>query len=490
MVNYVYINAVGASVITASTVLASLYLMVELFRQGRGKLRVKLLMGMVFSDLMFGIVTFPPEINYLAGGQLITGTARCKYPLSRYTTMLERYHWVAWPVIWGISFLHAGIWWGAAGFSSTKNLCYYKSKDIGHGLDARDLVQFVPRALVFLVVLVLYSRLFKFLRRPDTVQLSTQYFPPSTNGEALPQLNVPQSSSKLGPLLRLARLGSGASKADSNTSKENDAPWEQMEFASDHYLRATPQQSIFTAQPPSLPGSGILLSKASTPYHSSLSLQGDPIKFDLETRSRQTSISIAAGDPTPHLQYHLNDKSKVPALPTALPLHPLTPVLSHGVSESNESSSFKEDSDKEPEMMDEGRRPSALSMREFFSEPVSDRGEVEFGPGAGTNGHQMSAATYFNRQASLLMLYFPLAVSSCVQHNTATALRLVEQYLAVFSISLVRLVDDMVTKNANPVLTLISGWMVLSVGLIDALVYGVAEWVVRRRVRRKMPDRI
>lgn len=60
----------------------------------------------------------------------------------------------------------------------------------------------------------------------------------------------------------------------------------------------------------------------------------------------------------------------------------------------------------------------------------------------------------------------------------------------VFSISLVRLVYDMVHGMTNPALSLVSAWMVLSVGLIDAVVYGLAEYLVRRRVRRKMPDRI
>lgn len=64
-----------------------------------------------------------------------------------------------------------------------------------------------------------------------------------------------------------------------------------------------------------------------------------------------------------------------------------------------------------------------------------------------------SAASYFNRQASLLMLYFPLA------------------YLFIFTFSLVRLLYDMITSKANPGLTIVSLWFVLSAGLVDALVY-------------------
>jgi hypothetical protein len=61
--------------------------------------------------------------------------------------------------------------------------------------------------------------------------------------------------------------------------------------------------------------------------------------------------------------------------------------------------------------------------------------------------------------------------------------------MLVFSVSLVRLIYGMVHKQPSPVLTLMSGWMILSVGLIDGLVYGLAEFLVRRRVRRKMPER-
>lgn len=48
------INAIGSSVITSITIAASVYLFVVLSRQGRGKLRVRLLLGMVISDFLLG----------------------------------------------------------------------------------------------------------------------------------------------------------------------------------------------------------------------------------------------------------------------------------------------------------------------------------------------------------------------------------------------------------------------------------------------------
>ena len=43
--------------------------------------------------------------------------------------------------------------------------------------------------------------------------------------------------------------------------------------------------------------------------------------------------------------------------------------------------------------------------------------------------------------------------------------------MVVFSVSLARLVYDMVHKETNPVLSLVSAWFVFSVGLMDAIVY-------------------
>jgi hypothetical protein len=43
--------------------------------------------------------------------------------------------------------------------------------------------------------------------------------------------------------------------------------------------------------------------------------------------------------------------------------------------------------------------------------------------------------------------------------------------MLVFSVSLIRLIYDMIHKDANPVLQIVSAWMVLSVGLVDAIVY-------------------
>jgi hypothetical protein len=67
---------------------------------------------------------------------------------------------------------------------------------------------------------------------------------------------------------------------------------------------------------------------------------------------------------------------------------------------------------------EEGETPSSQTLGEFFKDAnlgppgATDENRAERGGVSGSAGlPQMSATAYFNRQASLLMLYFPLAVS-------------------------------------------------------------------------------
>lgn len=56
MVAWLFINTIGGLIISALTLVAATYLLVSLWNQGKGKLRVRLLMGMVISDLLLGCV--------------------------------------------------------------------------------------------------------------------------------------------------------------------------------------------------------------------------------------------------------------------------------------------------------------------------------------------------------------------------------------------------------------------------------------------------
>ncbi|KAL7419679.1 hypothetical protein Q5752_005593 [Cryptotrichosporon argae] len=602
MVNPVLINAIGSVVISALTLVGAVYLLWTLWKQGKGKLRVRLLIGTVASDILVGLVALPPEAMYIAGAGLETGTRGCnamgfifttilftqhlwtlciavatfmllKHPLHSATTAMERYSWLAWPIIWGVAILHSGIWYATVGFSSSGNICYYASTSTTH-VDGRDLVQFVPRALVFVGIVVLYSRLFSFLRRPDTIQLSTQFMTGSASEHAAGGSGGAIQQRVLRPFARL-RLGSlqlgGARRASAPSGRPRPdpaAPWEQLEFVnvgahvwSTNSLSAAPGGSGGEGGPANPVGSlgGRRYTHPASPATAAAfehSMGAATRSYASQQRTQAQTFTQTASQTASRLE--LGPLETTPELdaeggpdadgihwagPGAGPGHVhrpsepdtlVTPVLAsaarapnglgwghdggeggdggggmgggigggRGVSGGGALAALKisagesDDDDDEYDDDDDAngkRRPSGQTLKEFFQDAdQSSSGNVPLagacarvGGGAGGAGAggkalpkakqqplQISATAYFNRQASLLMLYFPLA------------------YMFVFSVSLIRLIYDMVHHTTSPALTILSAWMVLSVGLIDALVFGLAEFIVRRRVRRKMPDRM
>ncbi|WWC68808.1 uncharacterized protein I206_102743 [Kwoniella pini CBS 10737] len=554
------INATGASVISGLTLIAAAYLLWSLIKQGRGKLRVRLLLGMVISDLMLGCIALPPEILYLTRGPLKTGSAGCNglaflltatlfsqhlwtlaiafatfllltHPLSNLTSMFERYSWAVAPIIWVISILHSAVWYGAVGYVNNGSLCYYGSK--GNGLD-RDLVQFIPRAIVFIVIIVLYSRLFRFLRRPDTIQLSTQFMAgtqPDVSGPHGVEANNHNGGNKLFRPFKMTR-GSSGNKDPVNP----EAPWEALEFVTvgggfnGRITTNTPLHTNTIDFTPTVP-SGILL--GSRPVSPDFVSPGNELKDPFSstvttsrypstsseisgTSTKQTSGTDTYTVVTPELNYQIEPPTSVESTnrlitPTTIPIiqrhHVLSPVLSQGSkvdypsdlggngvdeeslndrlgvfenqnldqSERRRSSLIGFSEEEAGGGIDNDRRPSGQTLKEFFQEyQVGGTEDIPENRGRGSagskGGQQLSASAYFNRQASLLMLYFPLA------------------YMLVFSVSLVRLIYDMVHGQPTPVLSIMSNWLVLSVGLIDGAVYGIAELMVKAKVRRKMPE--
>lgn len=429
-----------------------------------------------------------------------------KHPLARITTMFERYSWASWPLVWTVSIAQSLGWYLSYGYASSGALCYY-AKHAGPSVgdvDARDLVQFIPRAFAFLVVIVLYSQLFSFLRRPDTIQLSSHFAPGSAGKQ-----QAESGMKRINLILPRFSLRSGTGKDDTKVGgTDSSAPWEQMEFVQvGHGKRGvttgpfgggsfSPSQSM---QNPTSSTPGILLSSPTVsitnhrpgidpdhPHHSnergvSISSSGSGSASALGTAAPTEASSRYLATPSeedPYSGFKINTPSSSGSPGSNLAL------LSQEIGRKSSLSPIMSDDDPHGEIDEDlkihlsanGSTPGEQTLKEFFQEnqiTTMDRNNVaeRGGPASGGWGAPMSAAAYFNRQASLLMLYFPLA------------------YLAVFSMSLVRLVYDMVNHSTSPVLSLLSAWMVLAIGLIDALVYGLAEFIVRRRVRRKMGDR-
>ncbi|WVQ83169.1 hypothetical protein IAT38_005307 [Cryptococcus sp. DSM 104549] len=92
-----------------------------------------------------------------------------------------------------------------------------------------------------------------------------------------------------------------------------------------------------------------------------------------------------------------------------------------------------------------------------FAPPTSNGEYVELVP--------ESMASYLNRKTALLMLWFPLG------------------YVILFSVSFIRLIYDFAGDPPTS-LRAISRWLVLSQGLLDAIIYGFVEWHTKRVVRK------
>lgn len=377
---------------------------------------------------------------------------RQKYPISPVTYWVERHSALAFPVAWGLAFAHAGAWWAHAGWAESGPLCYYAPKVILGELDSRDLVQFIPRAFVFITIIVLYSMLYKFLRRPDTIQLSSQF----VSGETGQVESAGRSRRKriLGTFkLRSKKGRSGqsgpggevppASKIDPN------APWEQLEFVqiggrhafsqSASALHFSPTASVDQQLPEQLdwrPASPPLLGvswPSSTseprvgPEHrpslaSILTHNTEPRTPTYPPNSQRPSDTTLVSS-APQLRFEPDSRSQ-----------PLNPVVSQPETKSGSWRDREIELDLGPEVVgqlskdaedeeeDSDTTPNGQTMKEFFSDDAvasrpaglesrAERGTTSNGP------PQMSATAYFNRQASLLMLYFPLAVSTSTLAN-------------------------------------------------------------------------
>lgn len=453
-------------------------------------------------------------------------------------------------------------------------MCTYSSRH-PHDLD-RDLMQFVPRAFVFVVLFGLYSRLFSFLRRPDTINLSSHHtssMSSFTNGT----VSAVQGTAKA--LRRASR--SCVCGAAGHEDVDPAAPWEALEFckvgeyekeARSHDSISSPSTTSFlatTATVASMPSRHV--SRSASPLPRSRVTSPAPLPITPITSSTPITPIIPI---TPITTSPTTSRSALNSLPissatTRVGSEPNTPTTlvnvnrpptlyrargsisaivwnekffeprgsvgsvtfsddldpardriprrlgrssitaSSGSSEVAFNDPFAKKRDAErvdlceplfidpfaqapsrsPSRKDDKRRPAPIILpssthshtRSSDSDDDGDDGPTltDFLRANAVDTGTMtslapseSATAYFNRQASLLMLWFPLA------------------YMFNFSITLVRLVYDMSSSKPSPALALLSSWMTLSVGLFDTLVFGLAEYVVRRRVRRKMPHQL
>lgn len=368
-----------------------------------------------------------------------------KHPISPVTYWVERHSALAFPVAWGLAFLHAGAWWAHAGWGPSGPICYYAPKIVLNNLDSRDLVQFIPRAFVFITIIVLYSMLYKFLRRPDTIQLSSQF----VSGEARPADSGDRTKRKglFATLMKKQKKHAAADQGQngdghSASNIDPNAPWEQLEFVqiggrnplltSRSGLPSSPTASFnahdaMRSNPDSRP--------ASPPFVHPSTSSGTP-ELLMPGHHRPSLASVFTTNTeilTPPYEAHTQRPSESTLVYTPeLRYHSHTHSLSPVMSQNEVKSDGRIDRDIEldlgqdvmgdlttPTSEDElDDKPLGQTMKEFFDNDhaaTRAEGHLSQAERGGTSGNaaapQMSATAYFNRQASLLMLYFPLAVS-------------------------------------------------------------------------------
>lgn len=86
------------------------------------------------------------------------------HPLSSFTLSMERHVLWLFPAIWGFALIVNSFIFGFAGFSYSGGYCYIGNRA---GTLFSTLVQFLPRAIVAVLIGSLYTRLFVFLRRTN-----------------------------------------------------------------------------------------------------------------------------------------------------------------------------------------------------------------------------------------------------------------------------------------------------------------------------------
>ncbi|CEH16918.1 hypothetical protein CBOM_03005 [Ceraceosorus bombacis] len=86
-------------------------------------------------------------------------------PLHAFTLAVERHMVWLWPIVWAIGLVVNGFAFGFVGYSNAGGFCNIASGRGGRYFNA--IFTFVPRGFVVVVILILYTHLFFFLRRTN-----------------------------------------------------------------------------------------------------------------------------------------------------------------------------------------------------------------------------------------------------------------------------------------------------------------------------------
>lgn len=186
----------ASTIIGASAILISM-LYREIYKRRASAVRMRLVQGLVLSDLILGIIGIITAGEYLSGRRFEHGSNFCDamgfllvavlwsehlwtfflafatymiliYPLHSVTRYLETsWYWI-YLIVWIVSIGFATLGYLLYGYWPSGGICYYGTNSKLYG----ELLQFLPRACVFIAVAFFYARLYIFLRRPDSIKAS------------------------------------------------------------------------------------------------------------------------------------------------------------------------------------------------------------------------------------------------------------------------------------------------------------------------------
>ncbi|GAA95761.1 uncharacterized protein L969DRAFT_85465 [Mixia osmundae IAM 14324] len=439
------------------------------------------------------------------------------HPLSVFTQRMTQTRWVIVlnVFMWGLSAIVSGVGLAVYGFADLGGFCSY-GKNAG---PFKDLILFVPRTVTFIIVILIYLKLFAFFRRKDSHAVhSYDSGPAGQSLDAIPDFDEdgnlkPERSRKMS-LASLqhwyisASIRRGSSSSVRKESKDSDATLVEPS-ATSASIRSSPTTS--TAFQHTMEKTASAMSARD--------------KHDLASRQRWSTYSFTPGPAV------LETSEAVPDSPIVSPKHA---VHSAGVIESSPEPGLKEytpgsipmshrtgtlpSSDSMSRgMSDSVRRgslsaiparilaeaglspvmaappiPSSQEILEFgdrerrrSSAPTLDHDKIEEddmkgmsfsealnAPTKNTKGvlqdvdeanvKPRMSAQEMNRRASMLMLLYPAA------------------YIILFSVSLGRLINNLANHGqGNSDLQAASRWLVFLQGFVDALIYLIIEWRFR-----------
>lgn len=522
------------------------------FNRRSRKLRHSLILGLATSDLVTTVIIIITTSLLLANVNLVRNDGACTFlgyilstsiftqhlwnlaiaivtymilvhPLSSYTFAVEKHlGWFA-PLFWLVGFSVDAVAFSVGGFGFRGGYCTFSTN-----FYFSSIFQFVPRAIVFIVILLLYTRLFFFLRRTNLFKkIGTSSRGSRTKAASAQHHESIKAEPKQDLASAVPEISERSSTAD-HTSANSESSKQTLKNRMFPVLHKhdpaatedTPQRrsSSFAEK-----DEGIELAPLTPPALNSNIAQARSNSTLTTQEPTSPLIDRRSLDETD------SDADSITQAETLRTMRPrkdladfglLSPAVEHlkhntaprGGAGLMDALAMGDDDVAKMRGGPTGRRGSAVQIlpgevvvemptKEEFDQAVG--GEdwswgMEVGGGKGTRGNRGrhhptasngvntgtsstssdddggvdSLGSTLNRQASLLLLLYPAA------------------YCLLFSISIARLVVDMVNpaasvRNSHDALHSLSRWLIFAQGAIDAIIFQLVERQFRQRMKKR-----